>query len=81
MTLEAAPASSSLQMPNRATYDLSVTSSTPTSFTTRRHYIFASVIVPVTEYGGLRNFYSQLETKDHDSVVLKMPAVTASAVQ
>jgi len=80
MTVEAAPAPASLQMPNRGSYDLSVTS-TPTSFTTRRHYVFASVVVPVAEYSGLHTFYSQLEIKDHDSVVLKTPAVTASAAQ
>jgi hypothetical protein len=59
---------------------LSVTS-TPTSFITRRHFVSNIVILPASEYNGLRSFHSQFEAKDNDSVVLKMPAVTASAVQ
>ena len=73
MTLEAMPSSATLEMPQRASYDLSV-SSTPISFTTRRHYTFAAIIVPVAEYSQLRNFYSQLQAKDQESVILKLSA-------
>ena len=61
-----------------AHYDLSVTP-TPVTFTTRRHYVSAAVMIPVAEYSGLHSFYSQLQAKDKESVILKMPAAGVSA--
>ena len=45
--------------------------SAPTSFTTRRDYAFGDVIVLPNEYSQLRTFYSQLETNDQQSIILK----------
>ncbi len=56
--------------------------SAPTSFTTRREYAFGDVIVLPTEYTQLRTFYSQFETNDQQSIILKStsagPTTTAS---
>jgi hypothetical protein len=50
--------------------------STPTSFTVRRVYIMAEIFFKTGEYAGLRGFYSKLENKDQEAVVLTtVPAV------
>jgi hypothetical protein len=55
----------------------------PTSFTTRREYAFGDIYILPTEYSDLRTFYSQFETNDQQSIVLKSTAAgtttTASA--
>ena len=56
--------------------------SAPTSFTTRREYVFGDIFVLPDEYSQLRTFYSQFETNDQQSIVLKSnatPTTTASA--
>jgi hypothetical protein len=45
--------------------------SAPTSFTTRREYDFSDVVVLPSEYTQLRTFYSQFETNDQQSIILK----------
>jgi hypothetical protein len=70
-TVEAVPDAAKLSMgtPAIGTYDMSVTHDA-NSFTMRRNYIFNSVIVLPADYSGLRNFYSQFESKDKETVVL-----------
>ncbi|MDQ2832669.1 MAG: DUF3857 and transglutaminase domain-containing protein [Acidobacteriota bacterium] len=46
------------------------TESTPTSFTFRRDFVMAEIIFPTDEYADLRSFYSKVESKDQESVVL-----------
>jgi hypothetical protein len=46
-------------------------SQTPTSVTTRRDFVFGDFLVPTKNYKELRTFYSQLESKDQESVILK----------
>jgi len=76
--MEAAPTEGKFGIPQKAAYDITTTS-TPTSYTTRRLYEFGEFLVPSAEYGTLRGFYSQFEAKDQESVVLKVaPAVVAS---
>jgi hypothetical protein len=57
--------------------------SAPTSFTTRRDYVFGDIVVLPTEYPELRTFYSHFETNDQQSIILKTtataPTTTASA--
>ncbi|MEO6923516.1 MAG: transglutaminase, partial [Bryocella sp.] len=78
MTVEAAPASSTAAIKGRSAYSLDITSA-PTSITVRRSFAYNDIIFNRDEYPELRNFYSQLETKDHDSVVLKSSATAPAA--
>ena len=80
-SVEAAPNAAKYNFLKLAGYGMSVESA-PTSFTTRREYIFADVFVLPPEYSQLRTFYSQLETNDQQSIILKSttagPTATAS---
>ena len=77
--VEAVPEAAKYSIPARQSYNLTV-ETTPTSFTTRRTYAVGDVLVTVPEYPELRKFYTQLEGKDQESVVLKVaPTQTASA--
>ncbi len=81
LTVEAAPNSAKFRMKDAAAYSLAITPAA-TSVTTRRDFVFADVIVLVKDYPDLRSFYSQFESKDQESIVLKAaPATTASAAQ
>jgi hypothetical protein len=75
--VEAVPDAAKFELPSRELYNLTVVA-TATSFTTRRNYIVGEVLVNQTDYDGLRKFYTQFESKDKESVVLKIAAPTAS---
>ena len=76
--VEAVPSTAKFSMPKTGMYTMDVVS-TPTSFTTRRTYAFNDIFILPAEYSQLRSFYSQFESNDQQSVVLKAaPAVTAS---
>ena len=77
MSIEAVPASTKLDLPNRGVYSLQVTQG-PTSVTTRRDLLFNDVLVEPKDYTQLRTFYSQLESKDQEPVILKPAAVAAT---
>ncbi|HEX3680544.1 MAG TPA: transglutaminase-like domain-containing protein, partial [Galbitalea sp.] len=80
-TIEAAPPTAKYGFQKLAAYGMTVESA-PTSFTTRRDYAFGDVIVLPNEYPQLRTFYSQLETNDQQSIILKSTGgatTTASA--
>jgi hypothetical protein len=51
-----------------------IVETTPTSVTTHRQYAFNDLYVLSAEYPELRTFYSQFETNDQQSVVLKATA-------
>lgn len=55
------------------------TESTPDSFTVRRNYILGDIIFQTAQYPAFRTFYSKIENKDHESVVLTAAPVTAKA--
>jgi hypothetical protein len=77
--VEATPAEGKFTMPQKAAYDITTTS-TPTSFTTRRQFVLGDFLIPSSDYSTLRGFYSQFEAKDQESVVLKVaPAAVASS--
>jgi hypothetical protein len=76
--LEAAPKSEKFGMEKRALYELDVTTA-PTYFVTRRNFAMGDFLFPAAEYDKLRSFYSQRETKDKESVVLKMVPVTSGS--
>jgi hypothetical protein len=76
--LEATPKDDKYSIPKLAAYDLSVTSG-PNYFVTRRNFAMGDFLFSAKDYPTLRTFYSQRETKDKESVVLKMLPVTASS--
>jgi hypothetical protein len=69
ISVESIPSSTKQQFQNFALYTLS-TESTPTSVTVRRNYTLGESIFMQKEYADLRSFYSKMETKDQESVVL-----------
>ena len=74
-SVEAMPTEGKFSIPQRAAYTISTTA-TPTSFTTRRLFALGDFLIPSADYGTLRGCYSQFESKDQESVVLKLtPAV------
>ena len=80
-SIEAAPPTAKYGFKQLAAYGMTVESA-PTSFTTRREYALGDIYVLPTEYSQLRTFYSQFETNDQQSIVLKSnatPTTTASA--
>jgi hypothetical protein len=76
--VEAAPANSKFTMAERAGYTMNVTT-TPNSFTTRRDYVLSDFLFPAADYAQLRTFYSQFQSKDQESVVLKVAPAQAAA--
>ena len=77
-SIEAAPSAVKYNFKTLAGYGMSIESA-PTSFTTRREYIFADVFVLPPEYPQLRSFYSQFETNDQQSIILKSTTAGATA--
>ncbi len=75
LNVESLPASDKIMLHNLAMYNLT-TSSTPTSFTARRDYVLGEIIFMPAEYPELRSFYSKMETKDQESVVLTSAPVS-----
>jgi hypothetical protein len=79
-SVEAAPPAAKYDFKKLAAYGMTV-DSTATNFTTRRDYVFGDVYVMPADYPQLRTFYSQLETNDQQSIILKTtagPTTTAS---
>jgi len=60
-----------------AVYSMSVVAA-PKNFTTRRSYMFGGTLVLPKDYPELRTFYSQFESKDQESVVLKVVPASAT---
>ena len=77
-TVEATPKADKYSMNNRAMYSLSVDSA-PTSFTTRRTFVMGEYLFDAKEYPEVRTYYSEVQTKDKESVVLKLVPVVADA--
>ena len=73
--VEATPTEGKFTIPKRAMYDLTSTFG-PTNFTTRRTFVIGDFLFMPTDYSALRDFYSQFEAKDQESVVLKMVPVS-----
>jgi uncharacterized protein DUF3857/transglutaminase superfamily protein len=76
LNVESLPTSEKIPFQNFAAYSMS-TSSTPTSVTVQRNYSLGEIIYLAKEYPELRSFYSKMETKDQESVVLTTAPVKA----
>lgn len=80
-SIEAAPAAVKYNLEKAGAYGMGIESAA-TSFTTRREFLFADIYVLPDAYPKLRSFYSQFETNDQQSIILKTsaaPTTTASA--
>jgi len=78
MSLEALPDTARFDLPKQEAYTLSIVGDAK-GYTTRRNHIQGELLVMPKDYDSLRKFYSQFESKDQESVVLKAaPAVAAS---
>jgi hypothetical protein len=78
--VEAVPAAAKLNLPDSEIYNFSATQDA-NGFTARRDHVQVELIVMPKDYDGLRKYYSQVESKDQESVVLKVaPAATVAAV-
>jgi hypothetical protein len=78
-SVEAVPAKARFDLPKEEIYTLSVEGDAG-GFTTRRDHLRDELLVMPKDYAGLRTFYSQFESKDQESVVLKVaPAATAAS--
>jgi hypothetical protein len=78
LKLESLPANDKSSFEKYAIYNVS-TESTPTSFTVRRDYFLGEIVFKVDEYAKLRSFYSKIENKDQETVVLTSTPVAAKA--
>jgi hypothetical protein len=67
--VESLPASNKESFQKFALYSLN-SESTPNSFTVRRDYFLAEIMFKTDEYADLRSFYSKIENKDQETVVL-----------
>ena len=77
-TVEAVPAEAKLSLPGQEAYSFVATQDAK-GFTARRDYVQNELIVMPKDYDGLRAYYSQVESKDQESVVLKVAPVTTAS--
>ncbi len=70
MSVEAVPTTVRFDLPKQEIYTLSVVGDAK-GFTTRRNHVQGELLVMPKDYDSLRKFYSQFESKDQESVVLK----------
>ena len=78
MAVEAVPSQAKIDLPKTGFYNIDV-AQTPTNITTRRNLAFGAVLMMPKDYPGLRKFYTQFESKDQETIILKAaPATSAS---
>jgi hypothetical protein len=77
-SMESAPTADKYQFKNYALYTLSEQSA-PGSITVRRSYFLGQIIFLTGEYPDLRAFYSKMETKDQENVILTAAAKATTA--
>ncbi len=68
-SVESLPASDKMSFQQFAIYSLK-SESTPNSFTIRRDYFLGEIYYKTEEYPELRGFYSKMENKDQETVIL-----------
>ena len=78
LTVESLPAKDTATFQNAVGYSLT-TESTPTSFTVRRNYTLGGLLFPPASYSAIRTFFSKMETKDQETVVLTAAPAAAKA--
>ena len=79
LSIEAVPTNAKTPLSDIAMHNLTVQADAH-SFTTRRQMLMGTFAVNLKEYGSLRSFYSTLQAKDNEAVVLKQgPAAPAAS--
>jgi hypothetical protein len=76
--VESLPVEDKATIPEEASYAMKVESS-PTSFTIRRDLAMAKVIFMPDQYQQLRSFYSKMENKDQENIILTNAPVAAKS--
>ncbi len=77
MSVEAVPEVTKELFQKSAQFDMAAVTA-GNSVTVRRNYVANLIVVEVKDYNDLRAFYAKIESKDKDSIVLKMPTESAS---
>ena len=78
LSIESLPASNKDSYEKAIAYSYS-SESTPHTFTVRRTYALGDILFDVKQYPALRTFYSKIETKDQENVVLTTAAAPAKS--
>ena len=78
LSIESLPASNKDSFEKAVAYGYS-SESTPHTFTVRRTYALGEILFDVKQYPALRTFYSKMETKDQENVVLTTAAAPAKS--
>jgi hypothetical protein len=78
LSVESLPASDKTAFEKSISYSLS-SESAPNSFTVRRTYVLGEIVYNPPQYASFRTFYSKMENKDQESVVLTTAPATAKA--
>jgi len=78
LSVESLPASDKTAYEKSIAYNLS-SESAADSFTVRRTYVLGEILFYPPQYANFRSFYSKMENKDQESVVLTTAPVTAKA--
>jgi len=76
-SVEALPSSDQSNFHRFIAFNMQI-ESTPNSFTVRRDYVLGKVLFKTDEYADLRSFYSKLEDKDQETVILTTTANKAT---
>jgi hypothetical protein len=78
LSVESLPANDKTTYEKAIAYNLS-SESAADSFTVRRTYVLGEILFYPPQYANFRAFYSKMESKDQESVVLTTAPVTAKA--
>jgi hypothetical protein len=76
-TVESLPAGDKSMFEKSIAYNMS-TESAPASFTVRRNYVLGEILFQAQQYPNLRTFYSKMENKDQETVVLTTVAAKST---
>lgn len=76
LSIESLPGADKATFEKSVAYSLS-SQSTANSFTTFRDYVLSDIIYTPAQYPSLRSFFSRMESKDHENVVLTATAKPA----
>ncbi|WP_433972779.1 DUF3857 domain-containing protein [Tunturiibacter lichenicola] len=80
LTVESIPAPDTVKFQNFAVYGMKI-ESTPTTVTMRRDYSLGEIFFKKEEYPELRTFFSKMENKDQESIILTSSPSAANPVQ
>jgi hypothetical protein len=69
LKIESTPVNDKIVFQTSAGYDMKM-ESTPTSVIMRRNYALGGIFYAPRDYAGLRTFYSKMENKDQEAIVL-----------